>query len=182
LRAARANRSAARNDLRGAYAPLLPRVGLSVGYTLSQSESQAGFFKYNRNVGLTYGLSASLALFDGFNLHRRIGNARLALRQTEWALDETVNRLDAQVVRAFKRYETNLRISDLEQENLAAARESVAAAMERYRLGGLSALELRDAQVKLLEATDRLFSARYEAKVAETELLRMSGTLLREGP
>jgi outer membrane protein TolC len=38
-------------------------------------------------------------------------------------------------------------------------------------------LELRDAQISLEQAYNRLIAARYNTKLAETELLRLKGTL-----
>jgi outer membrane protein len=68
---------------------------------------------------------------------------------------------------------------ELEEENIQLAKENVAIALERFRQGVSTNLELREAQRSLEEAYNRLISARYNTKVAETELLRLKGELVR---
>ena len=71
------------------------------------------------------------------------------------------------------------KIIELEQENLQYTKQSQEIALERFRLGTINSVELREAQLSLLNAENRLILAQIEAKNAETELLRLSGDLLR---
>ena len=50
---------------------------------------------------------------------------------------------------------------------------------ERYRLGISTFIEMREAQQSLADATSRLIQARYNTKVAEIELLRLRGDIVR---
>jgi len=50
--------------------------------------------------------------------------------------------------------------------------------MERYRLGNLSGLDLREVQKSLLDANERLLSVEYQAKIAEISLLQISGNIM----
>ncbi|MEP5047608.1 MAG: TolC family protein, partial [Balneola sp.] len=72
-----------------------------------------------------------------------------------------------------------LSLIELEQENLQFTKQSLDIALERFRLGTINSVELREAQLSLLNAENRLIIAQIEAKNAETELLRLSGDLLR---
>ncbi|GBD02369.1 hypothetical protein HRbin18_02110 [bacterium HR18] len=63
----------------------------------------------------------------------------------------------------------------LEQENLEAARLNVEVALEQFRLGTITSVELREVQQALLQAEERLVSARYEAKAAEIRLRQLAG-------
>jgi len=49
--------------------------------------------------------------------------------------------------------------------------------MERYKIGDLSGLELREAQNSLLEAEQRLLTAQYNTKLCEISLLQISGKI-----
>jgi outer membrane protein TolC len=51
--------------------------------------------------------------------------------------------------------------------------------MERFRLGISTTLELRETQKTLADSYNRLIAARYNTKVAETELLRLKGDLVK---
>ena len=66
---------------------------------------------------------------------------------------------------------------DLEEANFENAEEVLDIALERFRLGSISSLEFREAQRTFLQAENRLITAKYESKIAETELLRLSGEL-----
>jgi outer membrane protein TolC len=77
----------------------------------------------------------------------------------------------------FRSYQNNLELVDLERDNLSNAEQTLDIALERFRLGTISSLELREAQRSFLESENRLINSQFEAKVAETELLRLSGEL-----
>jgi outer membrane protein len=67
----------------------------------------------------------------------------------------------------------------LEEENLVLANENVVVALERFRIGNSTPVELKEAQKSLDDAEYRTVSARYAAKVAETELMRLNGELVK---
>ena len=75
-------------------------------------------------------------------------------------------------------YRNNLNLWSLEKENLVAARENYDIALERYKLGDLAGIELREAQNSLLEAEERLSIAEYSVKICEISLLQLSGGIL----
>ena len=66
----------------------------------------------------------------------------------------------------------------LEEQNLEVARENLGIALERYKLGNLSGLELREVQKSLLDAEERLITIQYLTKVAEISLLQISGKIM----
>ena len=75
-------------------------------------------------------------------------------------------------------YSNNLEILQLEEENLVTAKLNHEIAMERYMLGDLSGIEMREAQKSLLDAEERLLTAQYNAKLCEISLLQISGRIL----
>jgi len=78
----------------------------------------------------------------------------------------------------FSGYSNNLRLLELEEQNLATASENLEIAFERYKLGNLSGLELREVQKSLLDAEERLLSVQYQVKSAEISLLLISGQIM----
>jgi outer membrane protein TolC len=129
---------------------------------------------------LNYGLSATWNIFDGRNVQRRYDNA-LIIKENNNTL---VEQLELQIMRdlenAYLNYTSSLRLVNLERQNLLVARESVAIAVDRYRLGKSTFIELREAQVNAIRTLSRLFDAVYSTKVAELELLLLSGNIVRE--
>ena len=61
---------------------------------------------------------------------------------------------------------------------IVAAQENYRIAIDRYKLGELSGIELREAQNSLLEAEERLSVAEYSTKICEISLLQLSGQIL----
>jgi len=67
---------------------------------------------------------------------------------------------------------------NLEEQNLQTATENLTIAMERYKLGSLSGIELREVQKSLLDARESLLSVQYQTKLAEISLLLISGRIM----
>ena len=80
---------------------------------------------------------------------------------------------------AYRNYQLQKDIVELEESNIALTKENLFIARERYRLAATTFLELREAERSIREAYDRLINARYNMKVAETELLRLKGSFVR---
>ena len=66
----------------------------------------------------------------------------------------------------------------LERQNLVAARDNHEIARERYMLGDLSGIEMREAQKSLLDAEERILTAEYDTKLCEISLLQISGRIM----
>lgn len=158
----------------------LPRVSAFVNYNYLYSESQAGFTISNQNLGFTYGLSLSFNLFDGFNQNRQIENASITLKNSELLYNDTKSKIISEFERQYKAYQNNLTLLKLEEENFEIAERNIEIAMERFRLGTYSPLELREAQRAYTAAQNRLVESQYQSKVAEIELMKISGLLIKE--
>jgi outer membrane protein TolC len=156
-----------------------PRVNWNAGYNYNNTDNQAGFILQNRNLGWSTGLTASWTIYNGHQVSRQIEGSKIRLQQSQYTLDKTTQQVDAAVVKAYVFFTNALAVLNQEQENQALAAEVIQVSMERYRLGNASNLELKDAQRSFEEAQSRLVSARYDAKLAETELLRLNGMLVK---
>mgnify|MGYP000200463923 CR=1 FL=1 len=163
-----------------ARSELYPRISLSGGYNYLNSESGAGFIKTNKNYSLNFGVTASLNLFNGLNTRRKIENALVESDNSRLNYEMIKNSIEANLLNVYKKYLNSIKLIKLEEENLIIAEESVDIALERLKLGNITPLEFRETQRKLIDVKSRLVSAQYEAKTAETELLRLSGLLVRE--
>ena len=124
-----------------------------------------------------YGLTLGMNLFDGLNQQRREKNALIEKENREWQYREVEQSVRADLITVFNGYTNNLRLLRLEEENLKTAAENLEIALERYKLGNLSGLELREVQLSLLDAEERLLSVQYQAKLAEISLLQISGRM-----
>lgn len=156
-----------------------PKLSFNSGFTYSNSESDAGFFKSNSNTGLSIGLSASWNLFNGFNNQRDIENALITVDKNNLKIQSVKLTLESNLLAAFKNYIKNIEILRLEEENLSVAKENLDLAIEQLKLGTLSAIDFRDVQKNYLTAQSRLYTAYYSAKISERDLLKQSGILMQ---
>jgi outer membrane protein TolC len=154
-----------------------PVVTFNADYSYFRSQSDAGFLQTNRNRGYTVGIGLNMTLFDGFNNHNRIQVAKLQATNQDLLMQKEKVDLFAELQSTHKRYRNSLMLADIESTSVALARENMNIALERYRLGSITSLELRDIQNKFIQAQARLISAHYQAKLAETDLLLQSNEL-----
>jgi outer membrane protein len=189
---AKTNSEVATYDRRLVRASRFPQLGVQGGYGFNRNINNAFLINTangsvlgsntNRVFGPSYGLVASIPIFDGFNRTRLEQNARIGEEQSQLQLSQTQLQLDADAEQAYAQYQNRLRLLELEEANILLARENVAIALERYRLGLLTPIALREAQRTQLDAEVRLLDIRFQAKQAETVLRRLSGGLVQAGP
>ena len=179
LMIARLNERVANQEIEELRGDWFPQVDVTGGYGYNKTETSTGFVDFSKTTGFNYGITARINLFDGFNKNRRTQNARLRLKNQQLQLEDLKLNIVSETQQVYEQYIDALSLIELEQQNLQYTKQSQEIALERFRLGTINSLELREAQLSLLNAENRLIVAQIEAKNAETELLRISGDLLR---
>jgi adhesin transport system outer membrane protein len=163
-----------------------PYLNLSSGYNYSYrgygtgtiSEYGAVSINNQHTRNLDYGLTLGMDIFDGNNRRREKGNARIEVENRIYKFQEVEQDIKAELLTVYYAYENNLRLVQMEEQNLEVARENLEIALERYRLGALSGLELREVQKSLLDAEERLISVKFQTKLAEITLMQISGKIM----
>lgn len=148
------------------------RMNGGYGYTLNKYDIAAN--SRRSNLGLNFGVTVGFNLFDG-NRRRERKNARIAVQNARLEREQLEQALRADLSNLWQAYQNNLQMLNLERQNLVAAKENHEIAMERYMLGNLSGIEMREAQKSLLDAEERILSAEYDTKLCEISLLQISG-------
>lgn len=179
LSISRLNEEVASAEIREITGEWFPQISVNGGYGYTRNEASVGFTQFSENKGFTFGVSASMNLFNGFNKRRRRQNAQIELKNEQLRLEELELTVQAQVRQVYEQYADALDLMKLENENLQYTQQSLDIALERFRLGTINSVELREAQLSLLNAENRLIASQIEAKTAEIELLRLSGRLLQ---
>lgn len=165
--------------LREQKAAHLPVINLTSAYQFTRSTSNASFILLNQVQGYNYGITATVPLFNGFKTDVLVQNARIDLLNAQLAYDKASHELGADVLKAFQVFRSAKGVMALEEENITAARELLDIARERYRVGVSNIIEMKDAQATYGQSVRRLAAARNTAKLAETELRRLAGALVR---
>ncbi len=134
---------------------------------------------YSRNNGFNYGVGVSIPILNYYNTKRQIQQTKLDIDYLNISYQQQKAKINLGITIAFKGYELQKKTLALEEENILLAKENVFIAVERFRLGISTYLELRETQKSLADAYDRLIAARYNTKLAETELLKLKGDLVK---
>ncbi len=158
-----------------------PTLDLSASYAYNRQENPETAFQQQQEIlGFTGGLTLTYDIFNGFRRKINKQNAKIEVSKAEEQLDETAADLERNLSNAYNTYLNSLKIYELEQKSLEAALANFERTEESYKLGQSSQIEFRDAQLNLLRVRNRLNDLRFDIKLAEVELLRLSGNLVKE--
>ncbi|MFN5628881.1 MAG: TolC family protein [Bacteroidota bacterium] len=155
----------------------LPIVNLTANYNFNQTKNEVGFILLNQNLGLNTGINASWNLFNGLKNKTKISEAKINLLQSKLVLEQVQKEITNSLYATYYTYQNNLNILKLETENLYLVKENITIALERYKLGLSGSFELITAQKSLEDAQLRLINAKYDCKISEIELLKLSGKI-----
>jgi outer membrane protein TolC len=179
LQAAVKNVEVAKFEKKEVFSQFLPNLNGTVGYGYARSNSAAGFTLFNQTYGLNAGFSLNIPLFNGLNTIRQNKIASIQIISSKFNLEKIRFQTKLGYYRALKDFTNAKEQLNLEQENIQLADENQKIALERFRLAQSTSIELREAQISYVNALNRLVDARYSTKVAETELLRLQGELVK---
>ncbi len=155
----------------------LPTATLNGNYNFIRNKSAAGFTLLNQTYGPSGSLGISIPLFSGLVVKQQLKAADLQIKNQQVMTDQLKNQLLSTLTTAYLSYENGNRLAELEQQNMAIVQENNSINLERYRLSAITAIEFRQGQVNYSDAFTRLINARYQASVAEAQLLLLAGTI-----
>lgn len=161
----------------------LPTVTFNSAYNFNRTNNQAVINSFstlfNRSKGFNYGLTATVPIFNNFNNKRQIRQAEMDIQYQRIVYDNQKSLINLSVINAWSDYEQQKRALALEEENIILAKENVSILFQVYKLNSTTLIQLKEAEKSLGDAYNRLIAARYSTKLAETELLRLKGDLIK---
>ena len=175
LQNARINSNIAQLNYKISASQTYPYLKMNAGYGYTLNKYNKGTNIQRGSLGTDFGLTLGMNILDGGNLRRERKNARINIENAQFKLSDVEQGLKSDLYDIWQAYQMNLQIVSLEKENLVTAKLNHEIAMERYMLGNLSGIEMREAQKSLLNAEERLLSAGYNTKLCEISLMLISG-------
>ena len=154
-----------------------PTLKVTSGYTFVDSRSDLGFTTQSSARGLNYGFGASLNLFDGFAQKRNEKVAKIAVENATIVIDQQNLALKSELTTSFQTYLTNLELITLEEKNQAIAKQNLTITLDKFRIGTITTLEFRTAQLNYINAKVRFSDAQFQAKLSEIALKELAGNL-----
>lgn len=183
LQIAQKNIDIAGLSLKERKADRFPTIGFNANYNFNKTDNKAVVNPFqplnSRNKGFNYGLTATIPIFNNYNVKRQIQQAEREIVFRKLSLDNQRSRINLAVLNAWNNYQWQKQALDLEEESILLARENVDIVFQVYKLNSTTLIQLKEAQKSLQDAQTRLINARFNTKVAETELLRLKGDLVK---
>lgn len=168
------NNTMAQLDYKKVLSRNYPYVRLNAGYDYSFNKYDTNSYTRRSNWGSSAGVTVGFNLWDG-NRRREKRNAKIEIANAELQRNQLELALKAELGNLWQAYRNNIQLLNLERQNVVTARENHEIAKERYMLGDISGIEMREAQKSLLDAEERLISVEYQTKLCEISLLQISG-------
>ncbi|SHI96430.1 TolC family protein [Algibacter luteus] len=157
----------------------LPTIGLTGSYGWNKNNNNAAsFVAVSTNTGLSGGLNLSWNLFDGGRTVTNVKNAKISLEANTIQKEQQLVTLERDFKNAWEDFQNKLNIYKLQEENIETARNNFERTEEKFKLGQATSIEFRQAQLNLLSAEFNKNQAKYLAKIAELQMLQISGELL----
>jgi len=168
-------------DVKVSKSGYLPTIGLNGSYGWNENRNPPSAF-FPGNVSDTYNLAAGLSLswnlFDGGSTITRVKNAKIALDNQALIKNQVAQQVKRDIANALGTYENRLKVYEIQQQNVLTNQNNFERSRERFKLGQVTSIEFRQAQINLIQAQTNKALAKYDAKLAELQLLQLTGQLL----
>ena len=177
---AQSNINISQFDIKTNRARFLPTIGLvgSYGWNESNNNSPLAFTLQNTSTGVSAGLNLTWNLFDGGSTITQAKNAEILLENQKLQQEQLIVDLERNFNNAWDDYQNKLVIYRVQEENIKTSENNFERTQEKFKLGQVTSIEFRQAQLNLLNAELTRNQAKYDAKLAELTVLQISGELL----
>ena len=160
------------------YLPTIDLIG-SYGWNRNTSP-ETPFFPGSTQTSnrLTAGISLNWNIFDSGQTSTRIQNAKIDYENQELLKQQIELEVDRDIQNALNTYRTRLYVYNLQQKNVKTNLNNFNRTQSQFDLGQVTSLEFRQAQINLRNAEISYNFAKYDAKLAELQLLQLTGQIL----
>jgi outer membrane protein TolC len=154
-----------------------PTLRASTGFNYNSNQSAAGFILLNESYGPFLGLNLSIPIYTGGVNKRAIKNAEINTKTAKIQLQNTEQDLTTELFKTYQSYKNSLKQTPIEIQNFEMSQSLLDLVMQKYKLGQATMVDVKQAQQSFETAGFRLVSLRFNAKIAEIELKRLSNQL-----
>jgi outer membrane protein len=166
-------------DIKSGKSAYLPTLGLTGTYGWNKNNNNAAsFVAVSTSSGVSGGLSLSWNLFDGGSTITRVKNAKINLDSQQLQKEQLQIQLERDFNNAWDDYHNKLTIYKIQEANIITSQNNFNRTEEKFKLGQVNSIEFRQAQLNLLNAELSRNQLKFDAKLAEFQLLKLCGELL----
>ncbi|TXD49726.1 TolC family protein [Polaribacter sp. IC073] len=157
----------------------LPSLGLNTSYGWNKSENPAtSFLAGSTSNGLNAGLNLTWNLFDGGSTKTRVANSKIAVENQQILLEQQRVTIENNLKNTWGNYQNQLFILKAQERNVFTTQNNFDRTKERYKLGQVTSIEFRQAQINFINSKTAFNNAKFDAKLIELQLLQLSGDIL----
>ena len=160
----------------------LPSLNLSTSYGFNRTENENLVNPFGARLitsdGLNAGLNLSWNIFDGGATKTRVANAKIALQNQQILLDQQKFAIQNSIKNTWENYRNQLFVLKSQEKNIQTTQNNFDRTQEKYRLGQVTSIEFRQAQINLINSKTAANNAKFDAKLIELLLLQLSGDIL----
>jgi len=163
-------------------ASYFPTLNFNASYGLNRTENENLVNPFGARLitsnGLNAGLNLSWNIFDGGARKTRVKNAVITLDNQKIALEQQKVTIKNNLKNTWENYNNQLFILKAQEQNVLTTENNFNRTEERFKLGQITSVEFRQAQINLLNARTALNNAKFDAKLIELQILQLSGDIL----
>jgi len=168
-------------DIKISKSGYLPSIDLTGSYGWNRNRSAAtAFFTGSTQTtdGFAAGVSLRWDIFNGGRTNVQIQNSKIRYNSQQLRKEQLQNQILRDIENALGNYRNKLFILEVQEQNVNTNLDNFNRSEEQYKLGRITSIEFRQAQINLLDARTSLNLAKYDAKLSELEVLQLTGQLL----
>ncbi len=156
-----------------------PQIFFRGGLGWSRNSNNGNAFnQFREGFGPSGTIGLSFNVFDGGKRNNRVQRGRLEVENRQLQKQEAINLVSKDFQVALENYQISQKLLLATEDILPRIIKNYENSKRSYDLGIITNIELRQAQLNLVNFKNRINEARIDLKRAEVELLRLSGRLV----
>ena len=160
----------------------LPSLNFSTSYGFNRTENENLVNPFGARLitsdGLNAGLNLSWNIFDGGITKTRVANAKIVLENQQILLEQQKVTIQNSLKNTWENYKNQLFILKAQEKNVQTTQNNFDRTQEKYKLGQVTSIEFRQAQINFINSKTAANNAKFDAKLIELQLLQVSGDIL----
>jgi outer membrane protein TolC len=152
-----------------------PNISLRGSYGYFRQEIDASNLPKLETLGFTAGVTLRYNIFNGRQVQREIENHQLDVQSASIQLESIRQEVQTEVQNVYARYRNTLQQLELAEINVETAKRNFDNSNEAFRVGQITSIELREAQLNLRNEMLRRNNLSFAVKQQELSLMVLSG-------
>jgi len=153
----------------------LPVLSLNSTTSYNRTKASGGFFLTNQTYGPNIGLGLGIPIYNSNVFKTQLKVNEVQQKQQKLQVELLRTQLQRDIYIAFQEFQNAAHVAEVERVNVKIAEENNYISTERFKKLQGNTIELRQAQLSLIEAQDRYINALFREKLAATAIQLILG-------